>query len=291
MPELPEVETIRRNLMPVMKDMSLTKIHLHRTNLRFDFPPHFSSSVEGKKITNISRRAKYLLIELEGNLSIIAHLGMSGSFIIENHTAIPPSIKRIKNPRHDHVTIYLENKIQKYRVIYNDPRRFGFMTLVKTNLINEYPAFMRLGPEPIESAFNEIYLAHHFYKRKGTLKNALLNQKIVAGLGNIYACEALWRAGLSPMRKTGSLVKENGLPNSKLPILIRAIRSVLVDAINAGGSSLRDYVHIDGSTGYFQHSFSVYGRTGKACPSYCGNIIRRIVQAGRSTFYCGHCQK
>ncbi|RPD37791.1 bifunctional DNA-formamidopyrimidine glycosylase/DNA-(apurinic or apyrimidinic site) lyase [Candidatus Liberibacter solanacearum] len=293
MPELPEVEIIRRNLIPVMKNMILTDIWLHRKNLRFDFPPNFALNVRYKKITNVIRRAKYLLIELEDNLSIIAHLGMSGSFIIEDTSSTNSHKKKIKNPRHNHVTIFLSNedKTQKYRVIYNDPRRFGFMDLVKTSLRDQYPSLIKIGPEPTDSAFNATYLTHQFYKRNSNLKNALLNQKIVAGLGNIYVCEALWRARISPVRTAKSLVQDNKTPNEKISRLIQEIQKVLTDAINAGGSSLRDYVHTDGSIGSFQNSFAVYGKTGKSCPSNCGQMIRRIVQSGRSTFYCTYCQK
>ncbi|MBL0848918.1 MAG: bifunctional DNA-formamidopyrimidine glycosylase/DNA-(apurinic or apyrimidinic site) lyase [Candidatus Liberibacter ctenarytainae] len=293
MPELPEVEIIRRNLIPVMKNMRLSEIRLNRRNLRFYFPDNFTSAVRGRKILNVSRRAKYLIFELERDLSIITHLGMSGSFLLENDRTMIPSIQRIKNPRHDHVIIFLENdsKTQQYCIIYNDPRRFGFMDLFTTSLIEQYPPFIQLGPEPTDSTFNTTYLTHQFYKRTGNLKGALLDQKLVAGLGNIYACEALWRARLSPIRKTKSLVQESSIENIKLSHLIQAIRNVLADAINAGGSSLRDYVHINGSTGGFQHSFAVYGRTGESCPSYCGQTIRHIVQSGRSTFYCAYCQE
>lgn len=294
MPELPEIETIRRNLMPIMENMVLTDLCLHRKNLRFDFPANFSSAVQGKKIIRVSRRAKYFIIEMEGDLSIIAHLGMSGSFIIENNTtSIIMNKNRIKNPRHDHVTISLENdnKTQKYRIIYNDPRRFGFMDLVTTSLIEKYPPFAKMGPEPIDVTFNTEYLTNQFRKRKSNIKNALLDQKLVSGLGNIYVCEALWRAKLSPIRNVRSLVQENVSPNLKLSKLIEEIRNVLFDAINAGGSSLRDYIHADGSMGCFQDSFAVYGRTGAACPANCGQRISRIVQSGRSTFYCSHCQQ
>ncbi|AKK20282.1 bifunctional DNA-formamidopyrimidine glycosylase/DNA-(apurinic or apyrimidinic site) lyase [Candidatus Liberibacter africanus] len=293
MPELPEVEIIRRNLTPIMNNMILTNVCLHRKNLRFDFPPNFSSTVLGKKIINISRRAKYLLFELEDNLSIIVHLGMTGSFTIERSESISSCTKPTKDPRHNHVTIDLtdDTKTKKYRIIYNDPRRFGFMDLVETSLKHQHPYLRELGPEPTDKKFNASYLAYHFHKRNNNLKNALLNQKIVAGLGNIYVCEALWRAKLSPIRSTKSLVQKHEDSKDLISILIQEIKTVLIDAINAGGSSLRDYVHVDGSTGSFQNALSVYGKAGEPCLSNCGQTINRIVQAGRSTFYCTYCQK
>ncbi|AHA28371.1 bifunctional DNA-formamidopyrimidine glycosylase/DNA-(apurinic or apyrimidinic site) lyase [Candidatus Liberibacter americanus] len=294
MPELPEIETIRRNLTPIMENMLLTELCLHRKNLRFDFPENFSSLVKNKKIIRVSRRAKYFIIELEGDMSIIVHLGMSGSFIVESKTTSTIINKNIiKDPRHNHVIISIENddKTLKYRIIYNDPRRFGFMDLAKTSLIEKYPPFAKMGPEPIDINFNTEYLTNQFYKRKSSIKNALLNQQIVSGLGNIYVCEALWRAKLSPMQNVKSLAQENISTNFKLSKLIEEIRNVLFDAINAGGSSLRDYIHADGSIGRFQNSLAVYGRTGEACPANCGQFISRIVQSGRSTFYCSHCQQ
>ncbi|MBY7648934.1 MAG: DNA-formamidopyrimidine glycosylase [Candidatus Liberibacter europaeus] len=293
MPELPEIEIIKSNLIPVMKNMILNDICLHRKNLRFNFPDNFRSSIKGKKIIKVYRRAKYLIIELEEDLAIISHLGMSGSFIINNTTTYTSNTQKTKNPRHNHVTIYLENdtKTQKYCVIYNDPRRFGFMDLIQTSLIEKYHRFIKLGPEPTDSTFNTTYLTNQFYKKNRNLKNALLDQKLVSGLGNIYVCEALWRAKLSPIRNVRSLLQENEMTNVKLAKLIEEIRNVLMEAINAGGSSLRDYVHLDGSMGCFQNSFAVYGKEGEACPSNCGQLIHKITQAGRSTFYCPHCQK
>ncbi|MEG8099233.1 bifunctional DNA-formamidopyrimidine glycosylase/DNA-(apurinic or apyrimidinic site) lyase [Candidatus Liberibacter brunswickensis] len=293
MPELPEVEIIRRNLTPIMNNMILIDLCLRREKLRFDFPPNFSSSVREKRIINISRRAKYLLIELENNLSIIVHLGMTGSFIVEQSSSISSCIKPIKNPKHNHVIISITNdtKTKKYRIIYNDPRRFGFMDLVKTSLKEKYLPLSKLGPEPSDKSFNVSYLTHQLNKRNSNLKNALLNQQIVAGLGNIYVCEALWRAKLSPIRNTKSLVQENCNSNPIISRLIKEIKQVITDAINAGGSSFRDYIHIDGSKGSFQNTFSVYGKDGKPCPSNCGQTVSRIIQSGRSTFYCKYCQK
>ncbi|AGA65182.1 Formamidopyrimidine-DNA glycosylase [Liberibacter crescens BT-1] len=290
MPELPEVETIRRGLLTFMVGMTITNLEIRCTHLRYAFPINFSERVKNKKIINISRRAKYLLINLEQNLSIVIHFGMSGSFIVEKDGLEKTDQTRAKNSKHDHVILYLEKEALLYRVIYNDPRRFGFMDLVVSSLVNEYPSFVNLGPEPLEDSFNVFHLEKYFTGRKGKLKTALLNQKLVAGLGNIYVCEALWRAGLSPMRTMKTLVNNNTTPDSKLFILQKAIHNVISEAIEAGGSSLRDYIQVNGSLGSFQNCFYVYNREGKPCLSNCGTLIRRTMQAGRSTFYCEVCQ-
>ncbi len=298
MPELPEVETVRRGLAPTMEGAILERAVLARPDLRFPFPEGFAGLVEGKRIISLGRRAKYLLIELEDGLTIIAHLGMSGSFRIEEQqgTAETPGDfhhARSKDGKHDHVVFHLQRQGRgPAQVIYNDPRRFGFMHLVERANIDLYPAFTDLGPEPTGNALSAEYLAGRFQGKSQPLKSTLLDQKVIAGLGNIYVCEAMWRAHLSPLRAAGTLVTKTGKPRAQLVDLTQKIREVIADAIAAGGSSLRDHIQTDGQLGYFQHSFSVYDRQGHACPTPgCGGTIERIVQAGRSTFYCAACQK
>lgn len=296
MPELPEVETVKRGLAPTMEGALIERMVLARPDLRFPFPDGFSGLVEGKRIISLGRRAKYLLIELEDGLTIISHLGMSGSFRIEDdgQVDVPGEFhhRRSKDGKHDHVIFHLKSDGSSTRVIYNDPRRFGFMHLVERANIDLYPAFADLGPEPTGNALDAEYLASRLSGKNQPLKSTLLDQKVIAGLGNIYVCEALWRAHLSPLRAAGTLVTKTGKPRAQLVDLVQAIRDVIVDAIAAGGSSLRDHIQADGQLGYFQHSFSVYDRQGHACPTPgCGGTVERIVQAGRSTFYCAACQK
>lgn len=296
MPELPEVETVRRGLAPTMEGALIETLELRRPDLRFPFPEGLSALVEGKHIVSLGRRAKYLLIELEDGLTIVSHLGMSGSFRIEDDEASNIQGEfhhaRSKDGKHDHVIFHLRKDDRTIRVIYNDPRRFGFMHLVERSNIDLYPAFAGLGPEPTGNALGADYLAGRFSGKSQPLKSTLLDQKVIAGLGNIYVCEALWRAHLSPLRAAGTLVTKTGRPSERLTVLTEKIRDVIADAIAAGGSSLRDHIQTDGTLGYFQHSFSVYDREGHACPAPgCGGTVERIVQAGRSTFYCAACQK
>lgn len=297
MPELPEVETVKRGLAPAMEGALLARVELRRPDLRFPFPVNFEASIEGKRIISLGRRAKYLLIDLEDDQTIIAHLGMSGSFRVEiddEKTAVPGDFHhpRSKDGKHDHVVFHLIGKAGALRVIYNDPRRFGFMHLVSRSQIDLYPAFIGLGPEPTGNSLDADYLATRFAGKTQPLKGVLLDQKIIAGLGNIYVCEALWRAGLSPLRAAGTLVTRTGKPKAKLLELAQKIRDVIADAIAAGGSSLRDHIQTDGTLGYFQHSFSVYDREGHACSTPgCEGTVLRITQAGRSSFYCAVCQK
>lgn len=296
MPELPEVETVKRGLAPTMEGAVVEKMELGRPDLRFPFPQGFSELVEGKRIISLGRRAKYLLIELEDGLTIVSHLGMSGSFRIESPLEVetPGDFHhpRSKDGKHDHVIFHLRGAQGAVRVIYNDPRRFGFMHLVDRANIDLYPAFAELGPEPTGNALSADYLASRFDGKSQPLKSTLLDQKVIAGLGNIYVCEALWRSHLSPLRAAGTLVTKTGKPKAKLVELTQKIRDVIADAIAAGGSSLRDHIQTDGTLGYFQHSFSAYDRQGHACRTPdCKGTIERIVQAGRSTFYCAACQK
>jgi formamidopyrimidine-DNA glycosylase len=292
MPELPEVETVRRGLAPVMEGAVIDRLELNRADLRFPLPEQFSETVAGRRIVSLGRRAKYLLIDLEDDLTLISHLGMSGSFRIEDAVQGDFHHPRSKDQKHDHVVFHLASAQGPRKIIYNDPRRFGFMHLWKRSELDLYPPFVELGPEPTGNALDADYLAERMNNKNQPLKSALLDQTVIAGLGNIYVCEALWRSHLSPKRKAGTLVTPKGRPKKELLRLTEAIRAVIADAIAAGGSSLRDHIQTDGSLGYFQHSFSVYDREGGACrlPG-CGGTIARLTQSGRSTFYCPTCQK
>ena len=296
MPELPEVETVKRGLAPVMDGATVKKLHVNRPNLRFPFPDEFAKRIKGKKITSLGRRAKYLLADFEGGEVLIMHLGMSGSFRIEADEAnqIPGIFyhPRSEKKAHDHVVFELHGEKGNCRVIYNDPRRFGFMDLIERNELETNKYFQGLGIEPTGNALDGGHLSSLFKTKAAPLKAALLDQRMIAGLGNIYVCEALWRAGLSPKRKASTIARANGSATDRSSRLAECIRDVISQAIDAGGSSLRDHRQTDGSLGYFQHSFSVYGREGEPCLNPdCGAIIQRIVQSGRSTFYCHSCQK
>lgn len=296
MPELPEVETVRRGLAPYMEGGWIKRLVLNRADLRFPFPERFAESVAGRQVLALGRRAKYLLVNLEGDLTIIAHLGMSGSFRIEEPAKVgmPGEFHhpRSKDETHDHAVFEIERNAGPVRIIYNDPRRFGFMHLTPTSALDTYPAFLGLGPEPTGNFLSADYLAARFEGRRQPIKSALLDQKVVAGLGNIYVCEALHRAHLLPTRAASSIVRANGTPAKGLERLAHDIREVIAEAIEAGGSSLRDHIQTDGSLGYFQHRFQVYDREGQPCRTPgCRGTIERISQAGRSTFFCPGCQK
>ncbi len=290
MPELPEVETVRRGLQPAMEGRRILKVEQRRPDLRFPFPARFVERIEGQTITALGRRAKYLLADLSSGEVLIMHLGMSGRFtILENDQAVQQGefVHQAGGiPAHDHVVFTIEGGT---RVIYNDARRFGFMDLVPLSALAESKHIKALGLEPLGNELDGETLIALFAGKKTPLKAALLDQSLIAGLGNIYVCEALHRAGLSPERPAGTLTGK-GRMREKADILARAIRDVLAEAVEAGGSTLRDYAHTDGSLGYFQHSFRVYDREGEAC-SQCGKTIKRLVQSGRSTFYCAACQK
>jgi len=295
MPELPEVETVKRGLAPVMEGSKIRRADLRRPDLRFPFPPAFSEKLAGRRVTSLGRRAKYLLIDLEGGDVVIAHLGMSGSFRVEGAEAVETPgdfhLPRSKDTRHDHVVFHLETPEGERRVVYNDPRRFGFMDLARREDLAAHAFFRDLGAEPTGNTLDADYIAAKFRGRQTPLKAALLDQKNIAGLGNIYVCEALWRSHLSPERHAGTLVTAAGKPKAELLALTEAIRQVIADAIEAGGSTLRDHIRADGSLGYFQHSFSAYDRAGEPCRTPgCAGTIGRIVQSGRSTFYCAACQ-
>ncbi len=292
MPELPEVETVRRGLQPVMEASVIERVERNRPDLRFPFPEGFAERLQGRRVEALARRAKYLLLHLDDGLTLISHLGMSGSFRIEaeGEDGTPGDFHhaRSKNGAHDHVVFHLSHANGgQARVIYNDPRRFGFMLFAEAGGLDSHPLLRGLGVEPTGNSLSGPLLKALFEGRRAPLKAALLDQRLIAGLGNIYVCEALWRAGLSPMRPAGSIAGDAGT----LDRLAAAIRAVIADAIAAGGSTLNDFIHADGALGYFQHSFSVYGREGEPCRAPgCRGAVERAVQSGRSTFFCAACQ-
>ncbi|HHZ08789.1 MAG TPA: bifunctional DNA-formamidopyrimidine glycosylase/DNA-(apurinic or apyrimidinic site) lyase [Rhizobiales bacterium] len=297
MPELPEVETVRRGLQPVLEGARIVRVEARRPNLRFPLPDRFAEQLEGRRVASLGRRAKYLTAHLDAGPALICHLGMSGSFRIEHADgAATPGIfrhERSKDAVHDHVVLHVETAAGELkRVVYNDPRRFGFMLFAEPDRLSEHPLLAGLGIEPTGNALDGDLIAGLFRGRAAPLKSALMDQRLIAGLGNIYVCEALWRAGLSPRRAAGSLAGATGRSSVRAGRLAQAIRDVLGAAIEAGGSSLRDHRLTDGTLGYFQHSFGVYDREGETCPRQgCGGTIKRIVQNGRSTFYCPACQR
>ena len=288
MPELPEVETVRRGLAPVMEGKRFAKVEVRRGDLRWPLPKGFAQKLNGKTVQGLGRRAKYLLADLSSGDVLLMHLGMSGSFRVGKDSA-PGTYyhERSKSTAHDHIVFHMSNGAT---VTFNDPRRFGSMKLVPRARLEDEPLLRSLGPEPLGNEFDAAMLAKACVGKKTSLKAALSDQRVVAGLGNIYVCEALFRARLSPKRIASTIAERNGKPNERAEKLVDAIKAVLKDAIEAGGSSLRDHRRADGSLGDFQHNFQVYDREGEPCPS-CKGKIKRIVQAGRSTFYCPSCQK
>ena len=281
MPELPEVETVRRGLSPVMEGRRVLRLEVNRADLRFPFPDRFKQRVEGATITRMGRRAKFLVTELSTNEALIMHLGMSGRFTVNSNKTADFHHDPGTNPKHDHVVFHMEGGAT---VTYNDPRRFGFMELWPLSQIEAYPRVKHLGPEPLSNHFNAAYLDAAFVGKATPIKSALLDQSIIAGLGNIYVCEALFRAGISPRRKASSV---RGARNARLAPHINA---VITEAIAAGGSSISDFSNASGELGYFQKRFDVYDREGQPC-SKCNAPIKRLVQSGRSSFYCGNCQR
>jgi len=293
MPELPEVETVRRGLAPVMEGAILEKIELRRPDLRAPFPPRFASRLRGRRVVGLGRRAKYLLADLDDNNVLVMHLGMSGSFRIEMAAAVSitdaHNRTRVERPAHDHVVFHLSSGA---KVIFNDPRRFGLMDLVPRDDLEASRHFRAMGIEPLGNSFDGAVLAKLFAGRTTPIKAALMDQRFIAGLGNIYVCEALWLARVSPLRQAGSLTTKTGRPKAAADRLATAIREVLAAAIAAGGSSLRDHRQVDGDLGYFQHEFAVYDREGEPCLlSGCRGTISRTTQSGRSTFHCTVCQR
>lgn len=293
MPELPEVETVRRGLAPVMEGAQIIAVKQNRPDLRFPFPDRFAARLKGVRVDALARRAKYLAAHLSSGDTLIMHLGMTGSFRIEQdeQAGIPGRFHyvRSKDHTHDHVIFHFNNAM---RVTYNDPRRFGFMVMTEGAPFDAHPLIAHLGVEPLGNGLSAAYLNEAFKGRTSNLKAALMDQRIIAGLGNIYVCEALFRAGLSPRRKAGTLSRAKGAPSERLELLCATIRTVLDEALQAGGSTLRDYMHTDGSLGYFQHRFAVYDREGEPCATPgCTRTVSRIVQQGRSTFFCPSCQR
>ena len=281
MPELPEVETVRRGLAPVMEGEVIRRVEMRRPDLRFPFPERFVERLEGQRIDRLGRRAKFLMAELDSGESLVMHLGMSGRFTISGKGFDIFAHETGAASKHDHVVMHMANGAV---VTFNDPRRFGFMELYEPGAIEHCDRLSNLGPEPHSNAFSAAYLDEALQGKASPIKSVLLDQNVVAGLGNIYVCEALFRAGISPKRKAATV------PGKRAVRLAAAVRDVILEAIEAGGSSISDYARTDGSLGYFQHSFRVYGREGEPCPT-CGASVKRIVQSGRSSFYCSHCQR
>jgi formamidopyrimidine-DNA glycosylase len=290
MPELPEVETVRRGLEPVLAGKRILHATTRRGSLRIPFPPRFTERLKGRKVLRLRRRAKYLLADLDDGETLVIHLGMSGRMTVYRHGRAKPlgDFEQESVPAeeghgpHDHVIFETSAPA---KIVFTDHRRFGLMTLAETAKLDEHKLLKGLGPEPLSDGFNAAYLDAALKGKKTSIKAALADQRIVAGLGNIYVNEALFRARISPKRKALTV------PGARAHKLVAAIRHVLKDAIRAGGSTLRDYAKADGTSGYFQHRFKVYDREGAPCPNKCGGTIKRIVQTGRSTFYCPKCQK
>jgi len=291
MPELPEVETVRKGLAPAVEGHVLARVNAKRADLRIAFPVRFAERLHGRRVMRLRRRAKYLLLDLDSKESLIVHLGMSGRLTIHGFDApLRPGRFHNKTPedgsgngKHDHVVFETD---EGTRIVFTDHRRFGLMTLLNTDALDEDALFKGLGPEPLDEAFTPAVLSAALRSKKTPIKSALLDQRVVAGLGNIYVCEALFRARISPKRLARSVA---GVRAARL---VPAIKAVLKDAIEAGGSSLRDYARADGELGDFQHRFAVYDREGMPCPAKgCKGKIKRIVQSGRSTFYCPSCQR
>ena len=283
MPELPEVETVCRGMKLSMMDRTIKSVEIRRPDLRWPFPNNMEDRIAGKAISSITRRAKYILVGLDSHETIIIHLGMSGRILIDNKTSGGFIQNKKVFGKHDHVTVYLDNDVT---VTFNDARRFGAMDLVSTKELNGHWLIKNIGPEPLGNSLNTTYL-HRVLKNKSVnIKTALLDQRLIAGLGNIYVCEILYRAKVSPKRKAKNLSKKS------IDKLIRVLRIVLLEAIDAGGSSLKDHRQTSGEIGYFQHNFTVYGRMDQNClDDDCHAVVKRITQGGRSTFYCSNCQR
>jgi formamidopyrimidine-DNA glycosylase len=301
MPELPEVETVRRGLQPAMEGSRIVRMEVRRKDLRFPFQRDFVARLTGQTVAGLGRRAKYLMADLGSGDVLLMHLGMSGSFRVVKDDE-PDTPGQFHHPRgkeraHDHVVFHMSSGAQ---VVFNDPRRFGYMKIIARPALGEEPLLRGLGPEPLGNEFDAAMLARACAGKKTSLKAALLDQRVVAGLGNIYVCEALFRAHLSPRRQAATLATKagqrkgvaGGEPTDHARRLVAAIHAVLNQAIKAGGSSLRDHRQTSGELGYFQHSFQVYDREGEPCRTAgCGGIVKRFTQNGRSTFWCPKCQK
>ncbi|MDR9484673.1 MAG: bifunctional DNA-formamidopyrimidine glycosylase/DNA-(apurinic or apyrimidinic site) lyase [Sediminimonas sp.] len=283
MPELPEVETVRRGLAPVMEGHRIARAQVNRPDLRWPFPRDMAARLTGRRVEALRRRSKYILADLDSGESLLIHLGMSGRMQVSGDPLGHFAHAHAAPEKHDHVILEMESGA---RIIFNDPRRFGAMDLLPTANQEAHKLLASLGPEPLGNAFDELYLVSALRGRGTPIKSALLDQRIVAGLGNIYVCEALYRARISPRRRAGRIAA------ARVAALVPVIRQVLLDAIDAGGSSLRDHRQANGDLGYFQHSFDVYGREGSACRTEgCAGTVRRITQSARSSFYCPRCQR
>jgi formamidopyrimidine-DNA glycosylase len=293
MPELPEVETVRRGLQPAMEGATIVRAETRRKDLRFPFQKDFVARLEGQTVTGLGRRAKYLMADLGSGDVLLMHLGMSGSFrVVEAVGSTTPGdfhYPRTEDRAHDHVMFQMSSGAA---VVFNDPRRFGYMKVIARKGLDDEPLLKGLGPEPLGNEFDAAMLARSCWNKKTSLKGALLDQRVVAGLGNIYVCEALFRAHLSPRRLAATLATKKGAPTDHAGRLVEAIHGVLNQAIKAGGSSLRDHRQTSGELGYFQHSFQVYDREGEQCQTpKCKGTVKRFTQNGRSTFWCPTCQK
>ena len=283
MPELPEVETIMRGISPFLEGATIKKIKLNRADLRWPFPENFASRIKEAKVLNLKRRSKYILVDLSTGETLLIHLGMSGKILVSNSKIGNYFYESSKVANHDHVIFELNDGTI---ITYNDPRRFGAMDLAKTDDLNNHKFLEKLGPEPLGNNFNSDYLKIELSKKESPIKNVLLNQSVVAGLGNIYVCEALFMSGISPKKKASKVSK------NKCEELVQNIRKILISAIEAGGSSLKDFTDIQGNLGYFQFEFYVYGRENEYCKTInCDRKIKRISQSGRSSFYCPYCQR
>lgn len=297
MPELPEVETVCRGLEPAIAGRAIASVRLNRADLRFPFPAGLAARLQGRRVSHVERRAKYILIHLDSGETLLSHLGMTGRFTVWQANGRAKNLGefyyaeeagRQGDGPHDHVVLDLDDGT---RIVYADPRRFGFIDFIGAGERDRNRFLSGLGVEPLGNEFNAAYLAAAFAGRRTPLKAALLDQRIIAGLGNIYVCEALYRARLSPRRMAGSIVRKRG-DSPRVESLVAAVRSVLAEAIAAGGSTLRDYAHTDGTSGEFQQRFDVYDREGQPCRTPgCPSSVARIVQSGRSTFYCPTCQR
>ena len=289
MPELPEVETVRLGLLPIMVEKTVLRFEQRRLDLRWPLPKNMPERLNGTKIKNILRRSKYLLFNFDSDETLITHLGMSGRLIVLHHKVQTTTeianfnFKTHKLDKHDHLIFHLDEGV---RVIYNDPRRFGAMDLVRTEEINLHKWLIHLGPEPFSNELSSDSLYHKLQKRTCSIKSALMNQKLISGLGNIYVLEALWAAGISPERKANKLGKV------RTKKLLLSVRNVLLKAIDAGGTSLQDFRRVGGGLGYFQNKLNVYGRFGKECTNIdCLGTIKIVKQSGRASYYCNACQK
>ncbi|MFT6676244.1 MAG: formamidopyrimidine-DNA glycosylase [Sulfitobacter sp.] len=283
MPELPEVETVRRGLAPVMEGCVIARAEVNRPDLRWPFPERMAERLTGQQVKQLRRRSKYILADLESGESLLVHLGMSGRMLISGDPLGQFVHDHPSPEKHDHVVLHMANGA---RITFNDPRRFGAMDLLDTATAETHKLLALIGPEPLGNGFHEAHLLAALKGRNMPIKSALLDQRIVAGLGNIYVCEALYRAGIHPARKAGQISAV------RIASLVAIIKTVLSEAIEAGGSSLKDFRQADGELGYFQHRFDVYGRAGQPCRSPdCPEVILRLVQSGRSSFYCGQCQR